>query len=173
MTIEEVVRGPNQLDGPAPGMWHVTGRPDSGITPKFTIRDERGNTYSSSSIRRSSPSFPRRSNDLDEDLPRHRLSRTTGLHRDIRRVEMDVAPGAKIRTESGSKRLIRMADVEQWLKNAPRTASGSIRALASLWVPGKVVGQYRYTGTRPDDPNESIRTNAGVSCAGCKYSPPG
>jgi hypothetical protein len=45
MTIDEVVRGPNQVDGPAPGMWHVSGRPDSGITPKFTIRDARGDTH--------------------------------------------------------------------------------------------------------------------------------
>lgn len=45
MTIDEVVRGPNQVDGPAPGIWHVTGRPDSGITPKFTIKDARGDTY--------------------------------------------------------------------------------------------------------------------------------
>ena len=41
----DVVRGPNQVDGPAPGMWHVTGRPDAGITPKFTIKDARGDTY--------------------------------------------------------------------------------------------------------------------------------
>ena len=39
MTIDEIVRGPNQVDGPAPGTWQVTGRPDSGITPKFTIKD--------------------------------------------------------------------------------------------------------------------------------------
>src|SRR5262245_24143876 len=45
MTIEEIVRGPNQVDGPAPGMWHVSGRPDAGITPKFTIKDARGETY--------------------------------------------------------------------------------------------------------------------------------
>ena len=47
-----------------------------------------------------------------------------------------------------------MEDVAQWLKNTPRTKDGSIRALASRYVPGKVVGQYRYTGTRPDDPND-------------------
>src|SRR5262245_30860617 len=45
MTIDEVVRGPDHVDGPAPGTWHVTGRPDSGITPKFTIRDARGDIY--------------------------------------------------------------------------------------------------------------------------------
>ena len=45
MTIDDVVRGPNQVDGPAPGAWQITGRPDGGITPKFTIRDARGDTY--------------------------------------------------------------------------------------------------------------------------------
>ena len=45
MTVDDVLRGPNQVDGPAPGQWLVTGRPDSGITPKFTIRDARGDTY--------------------------------------------------------------------------------------------------------------------------------
>lgn len=45
MTIDEILRGPNQVDGPAAGPWQVTGRPDSGITPKFTIRDARGDTY--------------------------------------------------------------------------------------------------------------------------------
>src|SRR5690349_14955437 len=45
MSIDEVVNGPNQVDGPASGMWKVTGRPDSGITPKFTITDGRGDTY--------------------------------------------------------------------------------------------------------------------------------
>ena len=155
MTIEEVVRGPNQLDGPAPGMWHVTGRPDSGITPKFTIRDERGDTYL---IKLDPAKFPELPSSVE--LISTKIFHAIGYHVpqdfivtfDVSR--LDVAPGAKIRTESGSKRLIQMADVEQWLKNAPRTASGSIRALASLWVPGKVVGQYRYTGTRPDDPND-------------------
>ena len=48
MTLDDVLRGPNQVDGPAPGQWLVTGRPDAGITPKFTIRDARGDTYRSS-----------------------------------------------------------------------------------------------------------------------------
>ena len=45
MTVDDVLRGPNKADGPASGQWLVTGRPESGITPKFTIRDSRGDTY--------------------------------------------------------------------------------------------------------------------------------
>src|SRR5262245_21001207 len=41
MSIDDVLRGPNTVEGPASGPWQVTGRPDAGITPKFTIRDTR------------------------------------------------------------------------------------------------------------------------------------
>jgi hypothetical protein len=155
MTIDEVVRGPNQVDGPAPGMWHVSGRPDSGITPKFTIRDARGDTYL---IKLDPARFPELPSSVE--VISTKIFHAIGYHVpedfivtfDVSR--LDVAPGAKIRTETGQKRPIQMADVEQWLKNAPRTKNGSIRALASRYVPGKVVGQYRYTGTRSDDPND-------------------
>jgi hypothetical protein len=155
MTIDEVVRGPNQVDGPAPGMWHVSGRPDSGITPKFTIRDARGDTYL---IKLDPAKFPELPSSVEVISTKifhaigYNVPEDFIVTFDVSR--LDVAPGAKIRTETGEKRPIQMADVEQWLKNAPRTANGSIRALASRYVPGKVVGQYRYTGTRSDDPND-------------------
>jgi hypothetical protein len=155
MTIDDVVRGPNQVDGPAPGMWHVTGRPDSGITPKFTIRDARGDTYL---LKLDPAKFPELPSSVE--VISTKIFHAIGYHVpedfivtfDVSR--LDVAPGAKIHTDTGARRLIEKADVEQWLKNTPRTADGTIRALASRYVPGKVVGQYRYTGTRPDDPND-------------------
>ena len=155
MTIDEIVRGPNQVDGPAPGTWQVTGRPDSGITPKFTIRDTRGDTYL---IKLDPAAFPELPSSVE--VISTKIFHAIGYHVpedfivtfDVS--QLAVAQGAKIRTTSGDKRLIKMADVEQWLKTTPRTAEGRIRALASRYVPGKVVGQFRYTGTRPDDPND-------------------
>jgi hypothetical protein len=155
MTIEDVVRGPNEVDGPAPGMWHITGRPDAGITPKFTIRDARGDTYLIKLDPAVNPELP-----SSVEVISTKIFHAIGYHVpedylvtfDVSR--LDVAPGAKIRTDTGAKRPIEPADVELWLKNTPRTANGSIRALASRYVPGQVVGQYRYTGTRPDDPND-------------------
>ncbi len=155
MTIEQVVRGPNQVDGPAPGTWSVTGRPDSGITPKFTIKDARGDTYM---IKLDPDKFPELPSSVE--VISTKIFHAIGYHVpedfivtfDVARLQ--VAQGAKIKTLAGSKRLISMDDVGQWLKNTPHTRNGSIRALASRYVPGKVVGQYRYTGTRPDDPND-------------------
>ena len=155
MTIDDVLRGPNQVDGPAPGIWHVSGRPDSGITPKFTIKDARGDTYM---IKLDPAKFPELPSSVE--LISTKIFHAIGYHVpedfivtfDLSR--LDLEPGATIRNDSGSKRPITMDDVRAWLKNEPRTSDGSIRALASRYVPGKVVGQYRYTGMRPDDPND-------------------
>jgi hypothetical protein len=155
LTIDDVVRGPNEVDGPAPGIWHVTGRPDSGITPKFTIRDARGDTYMIKLDPATNPELP-----SSVEMIATKIFHAIGYHVpedfivtfDLSR--LDVAPGAKIHLLSGATRLIERADVEQWLQTGPKTADGRIRALASRYVPGTVVGQYRYTGTRPDDPND-------------------
>ena len=155
MTVADIVRGPSQVDGPAPGMWHVTGRPDAGITPKFTIRDARGDTYL---IKLDPTKFPELPSSVEEISTK--IFHAIGYHVPEDFIvafdpsRLDVAPGATIKTESGKKRPIAMEDVREWLKNQPRTRKGLIRALASRYVPGRVVGQYRYTGTRPDDPND-------------------
>jgi hypothetical protein len=155
MTIDQIVRGPNQVDGPAPGMWQVTGRPDSGITPKFTIKDARGDTYL---IKLDPERFPELPSSVE--IISTKIFHAIGYHVpedfivtfDVNRLE--VAPGAKIRTNSGERRPISMSDVKEWLAGTPRTTDGEIRALASRYVPGKVVGQFRYTGTRSDDSND-------------------
>ena len=58
MSVEDVLRGPNTVDGPARGHWLVTGRPDEGLTPKFTIRDQRGDTYMIKLDPASNPELP-------------------------------------------------------------------------------------------------------------------
>jgi hypothetical protein len=155
MTIDEVLRGPNTLDGPAPGTWQVTGRPDAGITPKFTIKDARGDIYLIKLDPDSNPEQP-----SSVELIATKLFHAIGYHVPedfIVRFTLErlaVAPGALARNATGDKVPIEMTDVERWLRKAPRRADGSIRALASRYVPGQVVGQFMYTGRRPDDPND-------------------
>ena len=155
MTIGEVLRGPDQNDGPAPGTWYVTGRPDAGITPKFTIKDARGDVYL---IKLDPADFSELPSSVE--LISTKIFHAIGYHVpedflvtfDASR--LDVAPGARLRTATGDRRPITRDDVTEWLKPTPRRPDGSIRALASRYVPGTVVGQFRYTGTRPDDPND-------------------
>jgi hypothetical protein len=155
MTIDEIVRGPNQNEGPASGTWLVTGRPDSGITPKFSIRDSRGDTYL---IKLDPANFPELPSSVE--VISTKIFHAIGYHVPEDFIvtfdasQLVVAEGATIRMDTGEKRAIRLSDVNKWLAHMPRTADGRIRALASRWVPGKVVGQFRFTGTRPDDPND-------------------
>ena len=155
MTIDEVLRGPNNVDGPAPGVWQVTGRPDAGITPKFTIRDARGDTYLIKLDPESNPELP-----SSVELISTKLFHAFGYHVPedfIVSFNIDrlaVAPGARARNAGGDRVAIRQADVERWLRNQPRNSDGSIRALASRYVPGTVVGQFMLTGRRSDDPND-------------------
>jgi hypothetical protein len=155
MSIDEVVRGPDTVDGPAPGLWSVTGRPTAGITPKFTIRDARGDTYL---IKLDPAGFPELPSSVE--IISTKIFHAIGYHvpedylvtLDLARLEVE--PGATMRTETGDRRAIRRADVEHWLKDQPRGPDGAIRALASRFVPGRVVGSFRYWGTRSDDPND-------------------
>jgi hypothetical protein len=155
MSVADVVRGPDRVDGPAAGTWQVTGRPDAGITPKFTIKDARGDTYLIKLDPAIAPELP-----SSVELISTKIFHAIGYHVpedfivtfDLSR--LSIAPGAKLRTKTGGKRPIEQADVEAWLKDTPRARDGQIRALASRYVPGKVVGQFRFTGTRSDDAND-------------------
>ncbi|HEY7190560.1 MAG TPA: hypothetical protein VH436_28610 [Vicinamibacterales bacterium] len=155
MRIAEIVKGPDSVEGPAPGPWLVTGRPDAGITPKFTIKDSRGDTYM---IKLDPARFPELPSSVEVISTKifhaigYWVPEDTIVH--FSTEQLRVAEGATLRVVSGDKRPIEKSDVEQWLKDQPRAADGTIRALASRFVPGKVVGQFRFTGTRSDDPND-------------------
>src|SRR5580765_2357552 len=109
MSVADVVRGPDQVDGPAAGTWHVSGRPDAGITPKFTIKDARGDTYL---IKLDPANFPELPSSVE--LISTKIFHAIGYHVpedfivtfDLSR--LDVAPGAQMRTATGEKRPIRM-----------------------------------------------------------------
>lgn len=155
MTVEEVLRGPNQVDGPAPGTWQITGRPDAGITPKFTIKDSRGDTYLIKLDPPTNPELPSSVEYIGTKIfhavgywvPEDFIVNFTVK-------QLEVAKGARIRNNAGERVPIQQSDVERWLRHVPKEADGSIRALASRYVPGKVVGQFMYTGRRSDDPND-------------------
>jgi hypothetical protein len=155
LSIEEVLRGPDQLDGPADGPWQVIGRPDAGITPKFTIKDARGDTYLIKLDPAIAPELP-----SSVELVSTKIFHAIGYHVPedylvtFDRARLQVAPGARMRTASGGRRAIRGEDIDAWLRGTPRTSDGTIRALASRFVPGTVVGQFRYSGTRSDDAND-------------------
>src|SRR4029078_5025351 len=45
LTPQDVARGPDTSDGPAPGQWTVTTSKSDGVTPGFTIKDAAGQRW--------------------------------------------------------------------------------------------------------------------------------
>jgi hypothetical protein len=51
---------------------------------------------------------------------------------------------------------MKLSDVLPVLDRVARNSNGSYRVLASRLLPGRVLGGFKYYGTRPDDPNDVI-----------------
>ena len=85
--------------------------------------------------------------------------------------DLEPAPDATMRLEGGKRRRFTSADIRQWLKRQPRGADGRIRALASRYVPGRVVGSVRVRRHAVRTiRTTSTPTSAAASCAACACS---
>ena len=67
-----------------------------------------------------------------------------------------VDPGATRKRPSGKRTPMTTDDVREILGNVPRDADGTLRAAAGRMLPGKILGGFKYEGTRPDDPNDFV-----------------
>src|SRR5262245_33250685 len=154
MTIDEVLRGPDTIDGPAPGPWEVIGHPTAGITPKFAIRDANGNVFLIKLDPAHAPELAS-SAELISTKIFHAIGYTVpeDFIVSLDPKQLRLGKNVTVQSESGPRQLT-LQHLQSWLRNQPRQADGTIRVLASRWVPGKVVGSFRYTGTRPDDAND-------------------
>jgi hypothetical protein len=155
MSLDEILRGPDTIDGPAAGPWEVIGSPAAGITPKFAIRDANGVKFL---IKLDPASIPELASSVELISTKifHAIGYTVpeDFIASLDARQLRVGEGATIKLEAGGERTLTIADVQRWLRNQPHQPDGTIRVLASRWVPGQVVGSFRFTGTRPDDPND-------------------
>jgi hypothetical protein len=69
---------------------------------------------------------------------------------------MEIHPEATYRRPNGKRIPIRRSDIDALLEHAARRPDGTYRAVAGRLIPGKIIGNFRYQGTRPDDPNDLV-----------------
>jgi hypothetical protein len=150
-----VVKGPDASAGPAPGTWTITGRKSEGVTPGFTITDSTGETYW---IKFDPKGFSEMASGAE--VISTKFLHAFGYHvpqnyiATLRREALGIAPDATMKDEDGRRRPLTQMDVDDVLENAARQEDGTYRILASRNLPGRVLGPFRYYGTRPDDPND-------------------
>lgn len=157
LSIRQLQQGPLAGDGPAPGIWSVIASKAAGVSPGFTIQDTAGHTWF---VSFDANGFPEAA--TGAILVANKIFWALGywqVENHLVRVRSDqlvVAENAKVTPPSGGRRRMKLSDVEAVLRRAHRGEDGSYRAVAARAVPGRVLGGFRYYGTRPDDPNDVV-----------------
>ena len=73
---------------------------------------------------------------------------------DPARVDFD--PAATVRRPSGVRTPFTRKDLDAVLERAEGGSDGTYRVVAGRRLEGEVLGGFRYSGTRPDDPNDIV-----------------
>jgi hypothetical protein len=157
LSIDEAVKGPLNGGGPAPGTWTVIRGKQAGVAPGFTMRDREGVTWF---VSFDAAGFPDAA--TGAILVANRIFWSLGYWQPenhlvhVRPDELQIAEDAMIRPPSGNRRRMKLHDLDEVLRRSHRGPDGAYRAVAARALPGRVIGGFRYHGTRPDDPNDVV-----------------
>jgi hypothetical protein len=159
MPVEEMLKASQTGDGPdMQGPWTITGAKSEGVTPGFTIKDFRGDTYfikidplehprmSTSSEAICTPFF----HAIGYNVPENYLV-------DLQVKNIVIGENTTIKLGGGERRRMTPRDLRSVLSLSPVNPDGTLRVIASKAIPGAgLYDHFRYYGTRPDDANDVI-----------------
>ncbi len=159
MPIDELVRGPDSVASPLDlDGWIVSGGKGSGVQPGFRMRDPSGQLYQ---IEVDPPSNPELA--TGAEMIGTAFYHAFGYHvvevylAEIDASTLKIVEGARIRDPlTGKQRPLEQRDLNDVFKRAARLPNGNYRVLVSKFASGKPLGNFRYHGTRSDDPNDIV-----------------
>jgi hypothetical protein len=157
LTVDEVVRGPVAGPAPDPSHWTITREKSAGAAPGFTATDAGGQTWF---VSFDAPVNPEGA--TGALVIATKIFWALGYNQieyfltDMRRDTTEIASTATKRRPSGARTPITRDDVREIMERAHRRPDGSFRTSAGRMLTGKVLGGFKYQGTRPDDPNDLV-----------------
>jgi hypothetical protein len=157
MSVEELVRGPVEHPGPAPGEFTIIGQKREGDAPGFTMRDTAGVTWF---VEFDPPSNPQAA--TAAAVIANRIFWALGYNQaeyvigSVSREQLRIGKDVTYKAPSGRVRPMKIHDIDRALEKAARNPDGTYRMFASRLVPGKILGGFKYYGTRSDDPNDIV-----------------
>jgi hypothetical protein len=157
MSLDELTRGPIVGAPPDPAKWIVVREKQVGVHPGVTARDARGETW----FLEFDPTY------YPEGATGAVVIATKFFHAlGYNQVEsflttfdpkkMAIDPKATVRRPNGKRTPFTRDDLDAVLENVARKPDGTYRVVAGRLIPGKILGNFRYEGTRPDDPNDVV-----------------
>lgn len=158
LSTAELVRGPDRFESVSLDGWKVSGGKSSGLQPGFRMTDLSGHLYQ---IEFDPPSNPEMA--TGAEVIGTAFYHAFGYHTvDVYIAELDpakieIAPNARITDPLlGERRGMTRRDVNEVLSRGARLPNGRYRVLVSRFADGAPLGNFRYYGTRPDDPNDIV-----------------
>jgi hypothetical protein len=157
ITTEQITRGPIVGPPPDPSSWVVIREKTSGVHPGFTARDAKGDTFF---LEFDPPYFAEGATGAVAVATK--IFWALGYNQvesylttfDPKRATID--PKATLRRPSGNRTPFTHDDIEEVLERVAKNPDGTYRVVAGRLLPGKILGEFRYEGTRPDDPNDIV-----------------
>jgi hypothetical protein len=157
VTPEQIARGPNAGPPPDPSRWVLIREKSTGAQPGFTARDARGETWF---LAFDPIPYPEGATAAVEIATKvfwalgYNQVETFITTFDPARVEID--PQATLRRPSGERTPFARDDINAILERVSRRPDGTYRVVAGRLIPGTILGNFRFSGTRPDDPNDLV-----------------
>ena len=151
------VRGPNLGAPPNPERWVITREKSAGFSPGFTAKDANGETWFVSFDPPNSPEGA-----TGAMVVATKFFWTLGYNQvetfitSVDPARLTIDPTATVKRPNGKRTPFSRDDLAAVLERAARNANGTYRAAAGRLLAGKVLGPFRYDGTRPDDPNDTV-----------------
>lgn len=158
MNTEELVRGPGDQDPPdATGALTVVSAKTEGVTPGFVMEDSKGRRYN---VKFDPATNPEMATAADVIVSRFFYALGYNVPENylftFNRHQIRLGPKATVKTLEGKRRRMTERDLTELFLKVPNKHGGRYRAVASLYLKGENVGEFRYHGTRSDDPNDII-----------------
>ncbi len=157
ITTAEITRGANVGAPPDPSKWVLTREKTSGAHPGFTATDAKGETW----FLEFDP-IPYPEGATAAVAIATKIFWALGYNQvesfvttfDPKNASID--PKATLRRPNGKRSRFHEDDMNAILERVARKPDGTYRVIAGRLLPGKILGGYQYSGTRPDDPNDLV-----------------
>ncbi len=157
LSASEIATGPNRLPPPDVSTLTVIREKSSGFAAGFTARDAAGATWF---VSFDSPSNP--DGATAALVVATKLFWALGFNQveyhvaAVRREHIALAPSATVWRPSGRRTPMSQDDLAEVLSRTTPAAGGAYRIAAGRALPGRILGGFKYEGTRPDDPNDVV-----------------
>jgi hypothetical protein len=157
VSVDDAQRGPNTGAPPNPERWTVTREKSGGFAPGFTAKDANGETWFLSFDPPGNPEGATAAMVIGT-----KIFWTLGYNQvetfltKVDPAHIAIDPKATMRRPNGKRTPMSRNDLKAIFDRAARNADGTYRAAAGRLLPGKVLGPFRYEGTRTDDPNDIV-----------------